>query len=192
MIEIYTDGSAMKNRSGWGFVVVIDGTKVYEKAGKEQVGDTNQLMELIAAMEACDWAVNSEYYEDHDITIYSDSAYLTNCYKDKWYVNWENNGWKNSKGETVANLLEWRYLVKMFKNPKINFEKVKAHCGHLYNERADALATGKVHPDECEHLTKDKKNDIIYIKLSEILLNYSMKKIDTKTTIEMIMRLINE
>jgi hypothetical protein len=54
------------------------------------------------------------------------------------------------------------------------------------------LATGKAYPDECEHLTKDKKNDIIYIKLSEILLNYSMKKIDTKTTIEMIMRLINE
>ena len=91
MIEIYTDGSAMKNRSGWGFVAVIDGTKVYEKAGKEQVGDTNQLMELIAAMEACDWVVNSEYYENHDITIYSDSAYLTNCYKDKWYINWENN-----------------------------------------------------------------------------------------------------
>lgn len=192
MIEIYTDGSAMKNRSGWGFVVLVDGEKVYEKAGKEQVGDTNQLMELIAAMEACDWAMNSQYYADHDVTIYSDSAYLINCYKDKWYISWENNGWKNSKGETVANLLEWRYLVKIFKNPKFTFEKVKAHCGHLYNERADALATGKAAPVESENLTTDKKYDTIYIKLSEILLKYSMKKIDTKTTINMIMELIDE
>lgn len=192
MIEIYTDGSAMKNRSGWGFVVLVDGEKVYEKAGKEQVGDTNQLMELIAATEACDWAMNSQYYANHDVTIYSDSAYLINCYKDKWYISWENNGWKNSKGDTVANLLEWRYLVKVFKNPKFTFEKVKAHCGHLYNERADALATGKVAPVESENLTTNKKYDTIYIKLSEILLKYSMKKIDTKTTINMIMELIDE
>ena len=192
MIEIYTDGSAMKNRSGWGFVALVDGEKVYEKAGKEHVGDTNQLMELIAAIEACDWAMNSDYYEDHDIIIYSDSAYLINCYKDKWYISWENNGWKNSKKETVANLMQWRYLVKMFHNPKFTFEKVKAHCGHLYNERADALATGKAYPVESEDLTTNKKYDTIYIKLSEMLLNYSMKKCDTKTTIKKIMELMNE
>lgn len=188
MIEIYTDGSASKNRSGWGFVALVDGIKVFEKAGAEHQGDTNQLMEILAVMEACDWASNSEYIKDHDVTIYSDSAYVINCFKDKWYINWENNGWKNSKGETIANLLEWRLLIKFFKMPNFNFEKVKGHSGHIHNERADALAQGKKQPDENSYLTNNKKNDTIYIEVSEILLNYSMKKISIKETV---MQLVN-
>ena len=55
---------------------------------KNNIGDTNQMMELIAALEACKWATN-QYHDD--ITIYSDSAYLVNCYNDKWFIKWENN-----------------------------------------------------------------------------------------------------
>ena len=77
MIEIYTDGSATKSRSGWGFVAVKNNEIIYQKSGVEHIGDTNQMMELIAALEACKWATNQHYEE---ITIYSDSAYLVNCY----------------------------------------------------------------------------------------------------------------
>ena len=78
MIEIYTDGSASKNRSGWGFVALVDGAKVYEKAGTEHQGDTNQRMEIIAVMEACDWAANSEYMtnnmeEELEIIVFFDT-----------------------------------------------------------------------------------------------------------------------
>ena len=97
MIEIYTDGSSTKKRSGWGFVVLVDGAKVFEKAGTEHPDDTNQRMELIAVIEACDWAINSEYIKNHNVIVYSDSAYVINCFKDKWFVNWEQNGWKNSR-----------------------------------------------------------------------------------------------
>lgn len=191
MIEIYTDGSSMKSRSGWGFVALVDGEKVYEKAGVGITGDTNQVMEITAVLEACDWADNSEYIDNHDVTIYSDSAYVVNCYQDKWYVNWENNGWKNSKGDTVANLLLWRILIKYFKRPEFTISKVKGHSGHIYNELADKLATGKVKPTNTKDLTTNKKYDTIYIELSEILLNYSMKKFDTKYTIESIIKLMN-
>ena len=190
MIEIYTDGSASKHRSGWGFVVLVDGVKVFEKAGTEHQGDTNQLMEILAVIEACDWACNCDYIKDHDVTVYSDSAYVINCFKDKWYINWENNGWKNSKGETVANLLEWRLLIKFFKMPNFNFEKVKGHAGHIHNERADALAQGKRQPDENSYLTNNKKNDTIYIEVSEILLKYSMKKLSIKETVLQLVNII--
>lgn len=199
MIEIYADGSSQKNRSGWGFVAVIDGVKVYEKAGTEHVGDTNQRMELIAAIEACDWAYNSKYIQGHDVTIYSDSAYLVNCFKDRWWVNWEHNGWKNSKGVEVANILEWKTLIPFFKIPNFNFEKVKGHSGHVFNERADALAQGKVKDldvpvktislnevvDDLD-LTKQKKYDTINIELSELLLKYRMHNIATKEIINSI------
>lgn len=190
MIEIYTDGSASKNRSGWGFVVLVDGTKVFEKSGTEHKGDTNQRMEIIAAMEACEWASNSDYIQDHDVTIYSDSAYVINCFKDKWFINWENNGWKNTKGETIANILEWECLIKFFKMPNFNFEKVKGHSGHIYNERADALAQGKIQPDENTYLTNNKKNDTIYIEVSEIFLNYAMKKITIKDAVTRVVEII--
>lgn len=188
MIEIYTDGSSSKNRSGWGFVALVDGNKVYEKAGTEQQGDTNQRMEIIAVTEACRWANKSDYIKDHDVIIYSDSAYVVNCFKDKWFVNWENNGWKNSKGDSVANAFEWNDLIKYFKMPNFDFEKIKGHSGHIYNERADALAQGKTQPDNSSYLTNNKKNDTIYIEVSDIFLNYSMKKISIK---EAVLRVVN-
>lgn len=190
MIEIYTDGSASKNRSGWGFVALVDGVKVFEKAGTEHQGDTNQRMEIIGVMEACDWAANSDYIKDHDVTVYSDSAYVINCFKDKWFVNWENNGWKNTKGETIANLLEWRLLIKFFKMPNFNFEKVKGHAGHIHNERADSLAQGKIQPDSSTYLTNNKKNDKIYIEVSDIFLNYAMKKITIKDAVMKVVEII--
>lgn len=190
MIEIYTDGSASKNRSGWGFVALVDGVKVYEKAGTEHQGDTNQLMEILAVIEACDWACNCDYIKDHDVTVYSDSAYVINCFKDKWFVNWENNGWKNAKGDTIANLLEWRLLIKFFKMPNFTFEKVKGHAGHIHNERADSLAQGKIQPDSSTYLTNNKNNDKIYIEVSDIFLNYAMKKITIKEAVLRVVEII--
>lgn len=191
MIKIYTDGSSTKNRAGWGFVVVLDDEIIYEQAGTEHKGDTNQLMELTAAVEACDWVLQqSAELQQHNVTIYSDSAYLVNCYQDKWYINWENNGWKNSKGDPVANMLEWRFLIKFFKDDRFTFEKVKGHSGHVYNERADALAQGKCAPTKSQDLTTNKKYDTIYIELSEIMLNYSMDKTSVKRTIDSIISIM--
>lgn len=191
MIKIYTDGSSSKNRAGWGFVVVLNDEIIYEKAGTEGKDATNQQMELTAAMEACDWIMNQqEYMDGNNVIIYSDSAYVVNCYHDKWWVNWQNNGWKNSKGEPVANPLLWKFLIKFFKNDSFTFEKVKGHSGHIYNERADALAQGKCDPKGIEDLTTNKKYDTIYIEVSEILLNYSMKNITVKDSIERIINIM--
>ena len=141
MIEIYTDGSATKSRSGWGFVAVRNNEIIYQKSGVEHIGDTNQMMELIAASEACKWATN-QYHDD--IIIYSDSAYLVNCYNDKWFVKWENNNWKNSKNEPVANIDLWKQLIMYFRLPNINFVKVKGHTGIEGNDEADKLAKESV------------------------------------------------
>ena len=191
-IVAYTDGSASKSRSGYGFVVLVDDEKIYEGAGTGAIGTTNQQMELAAVIEALDWINNNcDIGDGSTITIYSDSAYIINCYTDKWYVNWMSNGWKNSKGEDVANILSWRYLIKYFQKPNYDFQKVKGHSGHVYNELADKLATGKNKPTESKYLTTSKKYDKIYIELSEILLNYSCNKNDTKYTIEKIIDIMN-
>lgn len=184
MIEIYTDGSSMKSRSGWGFVAVRNGEIIHTESGQESVDKTNQQMELIAAIRGLSWWDNSHYSITDPVTIFSDSAYLINCYIEKWYNTWRNNGWYNSKKEPVANQSLWYCLIPFFDNPKCFFLKVKGHSGHTYNELADKLAQGIVLSDN--DLTRDKKDDTINIKLSEILVDYSMKKFPVKETIERI------
>ena len=75
------------------------------------------------------------------VKLYSDSAYLINCYKPNWWKNWRANGWKNSKKEPVANQDLWEKLIYFFmKAPGYDFIKVKGHAGNTYNEMVDDLA----------------------------------------------------
>ncbi len=75
-----------------------------------------------------------------DVTIYSDSAYVVNAFKQKWLDKWQINGWRNSKKEPVANQDLWRELLALTAKNRVKMEKVKGHSGDLYNERCDELA----------------------------------------------------
>ena len=72
------------------------------------------------------------------ITVYTDSAYLANCVKQKWYNKWLVNGWINSKKEPVANKNLWKSLIPFFEAENIEFVKVKGHAGNKYNEIVSA------------------------------------------------------
>ena len=186
MIHIYTDGSAAKNRSGWGWILVRpDGTYEIE-SGIDHEGGTNQRMELTAALQAL--AYWAEHYYDEDVTIHSDSAYFCNCYFEKWYIAWENNDYKTSRNEPVMHQDLWRNLIGFFKNPRVHIEKVKGHSGHTYNEIADELASGVF---EMKNLTRNELNDKIDIELSEVLLDYVMKKYPVGETIKRIRKVCN-
>lgn len=178
--NVYTDGSCTKSRSGWGFVVVSDeNIELYSSSGKMPTGTTNQACELMAALQACLYV--AENYPSNKYNIYSDSAYLVNCYNDRWYVNWENNGWLNSKKEPVANQNLWMPLIEYFEDPNFNFIKVKGHAGNPFNEKADKLATGIIITDAVEptswtpmDLTSEKNYGTIKMKLSEILIEFQL------------------
>lgn len=185
MIKIYTDGSAAKNRSGWGYVTVYPDKSTNLCSGVVP-NATNQQMELTAVVEALrEWL---EWTPDENVTVYTDSAYIANCYNERWYINWENNGWLNSKGEPVANKLLWMELIKFFRMPQVSIEKVKGHSGHTYNDIADRLACGNYEPN---HLTNTEINDTINIKLSEILIEYKMDKLTVNNTIKKIIEVFN-
>ena len=81
------------------------------------------------------------------VKIYSDSAYLVNCWKQNWWRGWQANGWKNSKKEPVANPDLWMGLIPFFeKAPNgYDFVKVKGHAGNetvhgQCNDDVDKLA----------------------------------------------------
>ena len=140
----YTDGATSPNpgKGGWAWIMV-ENDIIVAQDGRYEPHTTNQRMELSAALAACEHAretglINAPF--SSNITVYTDSAYLQNCYSQKWYVKWEANGWVNSKKEKVANQDLWERLIPFFENPFITFTKVKGHSDNKYNNIVDELA----------------------------------------------------
>lgn len=146
--DVYTDGSTKRNGKAdsvgaWAYVVTLDGEVVAQNAGSE-VGTTNQRMELMAALEALKVAMPIAEGKGL-VRIYTDSAYLHNCYTQRWYVNWQDNGWKNTKKQPVANADLWKELVPYFEDWGVDFFKVKGHADNRndhekWNNVVDVLA----------------------------------------------------
>lgn len=42
------------------------------------------------------------------LDIYTSSEYIIEPFKQGWIGNWERNGWKNAKGNTVKNAEQWQ------------------------------------------------------------------------------------
>lgn len=134
MIEVYTDGACSGNPGpgGWAWVTP-DGAL----GSGAEAHTTNQRMEVQAVLEAI--RSNPE-----PIHIFSDSTYVVNCFKDKWYEGWKKRGWKNSQRKPVANRDLWEPLideaVPRISDGSLKFSWVKGHSGNPMNDRADELA----------------------------------------------------
>lgn len=146
--SIYTDGATSGNgyegaQGGSAFIIIKEGTIVH-MAGWPVKNATNNICELDAIIEGCKTARTRAAVEWRDrsphFTIYSDSAYIINCYKDKWYKKWMVNGWLNSKKQPVANRELWEKLIPYFEDSRFSFEKVMGHSGNKYNEIVDRMA----------------------------------------------------
>ena len=69
-----------------------------------------------------------------------DSTYVINCFRDKWWVRWQANGWKNAKKEPVANVDLWKPLIELVVERSPRFRWVKGHSGDPMNDLVDAMA----------------------------------------------------
>ncbi len=131
-IEVFTDGACSGNpgRGGWAWAVAPDG-KPNGSGGAAHT--TNQRMELQAVLEALRSLPG-------DLEIVSDSTYVVNCFRDRWWVKWQANGWKNSQRQPVANVDIWEPLIALVQERQPKFRWVKGHSGDKMNDIVDALA----------------------------------------------------
>lgn len=141
-VHIYTDGACRGNQTddtlgAWGYVIVGDTDEENETGAGSFRQTTNNQMEMLAVIQALK-AVKS--IED-DIVIHSDSAYVVNCFKQKWYEGWRKRGWLNSKKKPVANRDMWETMLELVESRpgSVQWAKVKGHSGDKYNEMADDL-----------------------------------------------------
>ncbi len=137
---VYTDGACRGNPGpgGWGWAVdgkrSGTGSDLHGSGGESHT--TNQRMEITAVIEALR-AI------DGDVHVVSDSTYVVNCFRQKWYVGWKRRGWRNSQGKPVANRDLWEQLLDLALDPtrRVTFEWVKGHSGDPMNDWVDQLAT---------------------------------------------------
>jgi ribonuclease HI len=133
---VYTDGACAPSNpgpAGWGAVLISPQGAVTEHHRFIGHG-TNQIAELTAAIEALALTPAGEAVE-----LVADSQYVLKGLSE-WRAGWERRGYRNAKGEPVANLDLWKRLFALADQRRVSTRWVKGHSGERFNERADALA----------------------------------------------------
>jgi len=134
-IEVYTDGSVLRNPNGpggWAFVVVRDGD-AREQVSGHSPSTTNNIMEMTAVLEAVKFIPEPERF-----TVVSDSEYVVKGIN-QWMPRWKSRGWRKSGGP-IMNLHLWKQLDEHFDPSRMSIEWVRGHHLSEFNELADRLA----------------------------------------------------
>jgi ribonuclease HI/predicted kinase len=91
-------------------------------------------MELQAALEAVRTLSGP-------LEVVSDSTYVVNCFRQRWWQGWLDRGWINSQKQPVANRDLWEPFIELVRRRgDVSFRWVKGHSGHTMNDFVDQLA----------------------------------------------------
>lgn len=170
VVELYSDGAVKDNQSdknigGYGGVLHYRGHE--KEFSGSRINTTNNIMELTAVIEGLKLLKE----RDLRVEVYTDSAYVSNCFKQGWYRDWIRRGWMTSKKTPVENKELWQELIGLVESfDEVVFYKIKGHLSKesqtldkwykkffeeekkvskekfveyiSYNNRADQLASG--------------------------------------------------
>jgi ribonuclease HI len=138
---VYTDGACSGNPGpgGWGWAVPGGG---WARGAAPQT--TNQRMELQAVLEAVRAL-------DGPLEVVSDSTYVVNCFRDKWWAGWRRREWRNSQNKPVANRDLWEPLVDLVLARDVTFRWVKGHATDPVNGFVDRLAVESARTQTSAH-----------------------------------------
>ena len=134
-VNIYSDGACSGNPGPGGYGVILEymGHEVELTGGEEN--STNNRMELMGVIKGLE-----ALKEPCDVTITTDSKYVTDTFNKGWINSWQKKNWKKSDGKAVLNQDLWERLLKAKNGHKVKFIHIMGHQGHSYNERCDKLA----------------------------------------------------
>ena len=129
---VYTDGACLGNPGpgGWAWAV----PEGRYASGAEAL-TTNQRMEIKAALEAVQAL-------EGPLEVVSDSTYVVNCFRDRWWEGWLARGWRTAAKKPVANRDLWEPLVDAVRRDpgRVRFTWVKGHGEDPMNDLVDRLA----------------------------------------------------
>ncbi|GAA1894217.1 ribonuclease H family protein [Lapillicoccus jejuensis] len=131
VLRVWTDGACSGNPGpgGWAWA-----TQDGRQGSGGAAHTTNQRMEIQAASEAV------RTLTQRPILVVSDSTYVVNCFRNRWWQGWLAKGWVNASKKPVANRDLWEPLIAEYQRGGIDFTWVKGHSGDPMNDLVDQLA----------------------------------------------------
>ena len=133
-VEIYTDGACSGNPGPGGYGAILKyGQEIREISGYE-VATTNNRMEMMAVIEAL-----RQLKRPCKVKVITDSQYVVKGMTE-WIQGWIKKNWQTSQKKPVLNKSLWEELLALCQQHKIEWQWIKGHNGHPYNERCDQLA----------------------------------------------------
>ena len=128
---VYTDGACSGNPGPGGWAWAVGGGRY---ASGAEAHSTNQRMEIAAAFDAVQSLEGT-------LEVVSDSTYVVNCFRDRWWEGWIKRGWLNSQKKPVANQDLWEPFIELVRaRGDVSFRWVKGHSGDPMNDLVDRLA----------------------------------------------------
>ena len=132
-INIYTDGSSRGNPGPGGYGIVMEDvdSNYFKEFSSGFRLTTNNRMELLAVIEGLKKIKN----DGHNVTVYTDSKYVSEAVEKKWVFKWQSNDFIKKKNSDL-----WKEFLQLYPKHSIKFKWIKGHNNHPQNERCDFLA----------------------------------------------------
>jgi ribonuclease HI len=139
LVTLYTDGACSGNPGpgGWACVLIFGESK--RRISGYENHTTNNKMELMSVIKGLE-----QLNRPLSVLIITDSQYVKNAFTSGWIENWQKNGWKTKKGDSVKNQELWLKLNFLQKKHILSWQWVKGHSGNNYNEMCDHLAKNAI------------------------------------------------
>lgn len=162
-IELYTDGSCLKNPGIGGCAYIIrywwdnipEGTPnpssiEFNQGFRLTTNNRMEIMAVIYGLNAIIDKINDTLKGATQINVFSDSEYFCNAVNQRWIQKWMQNNWmtsgfKGSAPKPVKNKDLWEQVIQIQNklqslNIILTITHVKGHSGNELNEEADKLA----------------------------------------------------
>ena len=139
-IEIYTDGACSGNPGAGGWAAILLCANHRKEISGGEKSTTNNQMELRAVIEG----LKALKIPHCQVSVYSDSAYVVNAFKQKWIDTWQKNFWRTAGKKPVSNKELWVELIELTKLHSVSFFKVAGHSDNELNNRCDELARAAI------------------------------------------------
>lgn len=140
-IKVYTDGSANNrlappDRIAGYSAVILDGDERSVVTGARK-GVSSQVAEMLGVIIGLNFVQEKYPGKSVRVVLYSDSAYIVNCFKEKWYETWIATDYLMKMNKEY-----WEVIVDLALNRgmKVHFWWVPGHKGVGPNEEADQWA----------------------------------------------------
>lgn len=130
-IIIYSDGSAKGNPGKGGFGTVLISGKYRKELSCGYRLTTNNRMELLGVITG----LEALKFEQCNVTVYTDSKYVSEAVEKGWLQTWYKNGFKKKKNQDL-----WLRYLKIAAKHNVKFIWVKGHANNIENNNCDRLA----------------------------------------------------